>query len=357
MAGFFDDKVIPTPPPFSNPLRYEILGLGDVEPNLGVPAVSGYGLVSTITGERSWQLVPPAGPPGPTGPGGPTGPTGGLGPAGPTGPTGDAGPAGTPGVIGPPGPTGPTGGGGLNVDFIDDISAQFNGTTSSFTLQKGGVNLPGTSIASDLVLFVGGAIQQPGAGFTWNSGTSVVTFTSAPTAGFYFVGWVSSPVPSGPTGPTGPVGPTGAGFPSGGIILWSGAIGTIPGGWALCDGGNGTPDLRDRFVVGAGFSYGPGNAGGAAFITLDINQIPTHAHGIGDSGAHYHGPSTQGGFDVRGNADALRVDYNDGPPFNNIIWDLAGGNHNHGGGTFNNGGGGAHENRPPYYALAYIMKL
>jgi len=215
MAGFFDGKVLPNPPPLANPDRYTILGLADTEPNLGIPAADGYGLVSTTDGIRSWQLVPPAGPPGPTGPDGPTGPTGGVGPSGPPGPTGGSGPTGSPGATGAPGPTGPTGGGGLNVDFIDDISAQFNGTTTSFTLQKGGVNLPGTSIASDLVLFVGGAIQQPGVGFTWNSATSVVTFTSAPSAGFYFVGWISSPVASGPTGPTGSTGPTGPTGPAG----------------------------------------------------------------------------------------------------------------------------------------------
>jgi len=43
----------------------------------------------------------------------------------------------------------------------------------------------------------------------------------------------------------------GGGVPVGGIILWSGTIAAIPGNWALCDGNNGTPDLRDRFVVGA----------------------------------------------------------------------------------------------------------
>ena len=50
--------------------------------------------------------------------------------------------------------------------------------------------------------------------------------------------------------------------PSGSIIMWSGSIGSIPAGYYLCDGNNGTPDLRDRFVVGAGNTYAVGNTGG-----------------------------------------------------------------------------------------------
>ena len=51
-------------------------------------------------------------------------------------------------------------------------------------------------------------------------------------------------------------------IPAGGIIMWSGSIGAIPTGYYLCNGSNGTPDLRDRFVVGAGSTYAVGNTGG-----------------------------------------------------------------------------------------------
>jgi hypothetical protein len=57
-------------------------------------------------------------------------------------------------------------------------------------------------------------------------------------------------------------------FPSGGIIIWSGSAVSIPGGWVLCDGLNGTPDLRDRFVVGAGSTYAVGATGGSANAVL-----------------------------------------------------------------------------------------
>ena len=54
-----------------------------------------------------------------------------------------------------------------------------------------------------------------------------------------------------------------ASFPVGGIIMWSGTIAAIPTGWALCNGSNGTPDLRDRFVIGAGSTYAVGATGGS----------------------------------------------------------------------------------------------
>lgn len=275
MAGFFDGKVIPTPPLDADPRRYIVFGLKDAEPNLGVPLVDGYSLVSTAAGVRSWAPVPPAGPPGPTGPigptgntgptgpvgpagpggatgptgptgpsgppgpggggPGPTGPTGATGPAGPggpagpEGPTGPSGPSGTPGPtgaqgpIGPGGPEGPTGpsGGGIYALFLDNISGGFNGSNVTFTLQVGGVNLPATVVSTDLILFVGGSVQQPGSGFTWNptGGVSQVTFTSAPASGSTFVGWVANkdanPGPTGPPGPGGATGPTGPTGPSG----------------------------------------------------------------------------------------------------------------------------------------------
>lgn len=117
--------------------------------------------------------------------------------------------------------------------------------------------------------------------------------------------------------------------PVGGIIMWSGAIANIPWGWALCDGANGTPDLRDRFVVGAGSSYAVGATGGEATHTLTTDEMPTHAHS-------YTVISGQGGT-IAMSGGAIYGSY----PAT----------------TGSAGGGQAHENRPPYYALAYIMKL
>lgn len=81
--------------------------------------------------------------------------------------------------------------------------------------------------------------------------------------------------------------PSSALVPVGGIILWSGSIGSIPANWQICDGTNSTPNLRNRFVVGAGDTYAVDDTGGAA--TIDIQ----HSHGDGTlaaaSDSHNHG--------------------------------------------------------------------
>ena len=123
-------------------------------------------------------------------------------------------------------------------------------------------------------------------------------------------------------------------FVSGMIILWSGAENAIPSGWVLCNGSNSTPDLRDRFVVGAGSAYSVGNTGGSSSVTLTVNQIPAHGHTIPRASG------TETNFDNTG----LRG----GPGYytNTAYWLT----------SYNTGCGQAHENIPPYYALCYIMK-
>jgi hypothetical protein len=87
--------------------------------------------------------------------------------------------------------TGGGGGGGLTgLQEIDDISAGFDGTATTFLLQTAGSNLPAGTSVGQLILVIGGAVQNPGAAFTFNSATSQVTFTSAPLTGRTFIGWV-----------------------------------------------------------------------------------------------------------------------------------------------------------------------
>ena len=164
-------------------------------------------------------------------------------------------------------------------------------------------------------------------------------------------------------------------FPSGIITMWSGSISNIPKGWVLCDGQNGTPDLRDRFIVGAGKSYNVGDTGGANSVTLTVDNLPAHSHTMGSAGSHTHTGSTNSSGShthsySKPSENQLSFGLNQGSLLKNewltattgsagghshSISINSAGSHTH---TINNTGGGkAHENRPPYYALAYIMKL
>jgi len=157
---------------------------------------------------------------------------------------------------------------------------------------------------------------------------------------------------------------TGFGYvPQGGIIMWSGSVADIPTGWAICDGANGTPNLTGRFVVHAdadtGGTYAPDDTGGANTVTLAESQIPTHAHYVNlntnVAGNHQHTYNQTGINNIGVNTFATDS-ANKG--FTTVLTGAAGNHaHNVQGFSNNTGGGGAHENRPPYYALAYIMKL
>ena len=120
--------------------------------------------------------------------------------------------------------------------------------------------------------------------------------------------------------------------PVGTIVIWSGTAADIPSGWQLCDGTNGTPDLRDKFVLGAGENHPVGETGGAEEVTLTISQMPRHGHAV----RVFSNPNTTTGTaPARGNGD-----YTD----NSAAVQPA-------------GSGDPHPNMPPYHALCYIMKL
>lgn len=129
----------------------------------------------------------------------------------------------------------------------------------------------------------------------------------------------------------------GSPLPTGMILMWHGEINAIPHGWALCNGNNGTPDLSNKFVVGVGSDYAVGNTGGGNTVKLEIAQIPLHSHGIPvDTGSG-------GNFGYR--QSMIKTSQTVGGDTNFVTpTDLSGGNE-------------AHENRPPYYALCFIMKL
>lgn len=169
-------------------------------------------------------------------------------------------------------------------------------------------------------------------------------------------------------------------IPVGGIIMWSGTIATIPSGWSLCDGTNNTPDLRNKFIVGAhsdlsgtaksniegasnfnqtGGDISHNHGGNTGNHTLNSSQIPSHYHnykdsyfievnnpGVGSGGAiggvDYVGPTAYKGSG-RSDGDNRYVYYR------NMTTNSTGGQtgHNHSISTDNH--------LPPYFALAYIM--
>ena len=142
--------------------------------------------------------------------------------------------------------------------------------------------------------------------------------------------------------------------------MWSGAANAIPSGWYLCDGNNGTPNLKDRFVVGAGNAYAVNATGGSATVSLSTANLPSHNHSVSlttGSDSHTHsftgalhpsssGPeqNQSGGPEDRSNFNYSRTTGSDSH------------SHSVSGNTGSTGSGSAHENRPPYYALCYIMK-
>lgn len=146
---------------------------------------------------------------------------------------------------------------------------------------------------------------------------------------------------------------TGATFSSGMIILWKGAVGAVPAGFALCNGANGTPDLRDRFIVGAGNLYAVNATGGSADAVV-VSHIhtatststvtdPGHIHGgnvtVGGPSFLYNGSGSQAYSAMPSAVTGITVATatTTSAPSGSVV--------------------GTNANNPLYYALAYIMAL
>lgn len=135
------------------------------------------------------------------------------------------------------------------------------------------------------------------------------------------------------------IGGVSAVIPKGVIVMWSGATSNVPAGWSLCDGSNGTPDLRNRFIVGAGGAYSPSQTGGADTVTLTAEQMPAHTHA-------FAGDDQLATIATKAwSAPGYDADSETGSKWNSAYFN-----------TSSTGGGQAHENRPPYYALCFIIK-
>lgn len=153
-------------------------------------------------------------------------------------------------------------------------------------------------------------------------------------------------------------------IPAGGIFLWSGSIGSIPAGYVLCNGSNGTPDLRDRFVVGAGSTYSVDATGGSANAIVvththtfseTTSVIAAHNHlsyVCDDSATPFYNATAVSGLGTGG------VNQGTGEARNYTSTTSDAGSHSHtvSGTTSSAGNSGTNANLPPYYALCYIMK-
>jgi hypothetical protein len=134
-------------------------------------------------------------------------------------------------------------------------------------------------------------------------------------------------------------------IPAGLITMWSGSIGSIPAGWTLCNGSNGTPDLRDRFVIAAGSTYSVAQTGGSADAIVVTH---THTATVTDPG-HNHNTNSTNVFTGSGSytpAVGGAASYGGMP---NATTGISVTN-------ASAGASGTGANLPPYYALAYIMK-
>lgn len=200
-------------------------------------------------------------------------------------------------------------------------------------------------------------------------------------------------------------------LPTGMIVMWYGSVATIPAGWHLCDGTSGTPDFRDAFVVGAGLNYAPGAFGGFGTQTATTSTSGSHSHSgatgaagaftpsvtLSNQGLHNHGTATQGhaltlaeipNHDHGLGGQGVIVSTTGGLGgaggtfITPITFQAQGGNQAHTHGISDDGshthtataaaapahthtialdGSHAHtaawDNRPPFFALCYIMKL
>lgn len=139
--------------------------------------------------------------------------------------------------------------------------------------------------------------------------------------------------------------------PAGGIIMWSGSVVSIPTGWFLCNGANGTPNLLDRFVVCAGSGYAVGQTGGAADAVVVGHSHTASSNTVDLSHTHswYNTAGTGSSNGYAANDTNNEGAAQTGPMSANAT-------HSHTITVNAAGVSGTNANLPPFYALAYIMK-
>lgn len=321
-----------TYPPTPELWEQALNGKGDAleYDGLNLSLLAGNKKLSTVQiagGEGGVPVPGPEGPPGPQGEPGPPGPEGPPGKDGEPGPQGDPGPAGPqgpqgdkgdPGEQGPAGPkgdqgdAGPAGPQGLQGVKGDPGPAGPQGPPG----EQGPPGPAGKDGAN-------GADGSPGPGVPTGGATGQVL--AKVDGEDYHTEWIDPPEGGGGGSETYLVK-----APVGTIVVWSGLADAIPKGWSICNGENGTPDLRDRFVLGGGGTRAVGETGGEATHQLTVIELPPHSHSL----LTYTPGGNKGGTSYTNTGSV-----------------------NQGQNTGNEGSGSAHNNMPPFYVLVYIMKL
>ena len=141
-------------------------------------------------------------------------------------------------------------------------------------------------------------------------------------------------------------------LPTGMILLWSGSIGSIPSGYLLCDGTNSTPDLRDRFIVGAGSTYSVNQTGGSAdAIVVSHTHTATsvvtdagHTHTVSVANQGSQNGTVSGGGSIPTTSGATLTTASNTTGITVATTNTTAGT------------SGTGQNLPPYFALCYIMK-
>ena len=314
---------------------------------------------------NSSQWVTASGNSGPTGPAGAQGAAGAAGAQGAQGHQGltGSGAQGATGAQGAQGATGSTGAQGATGSGAQGAAgAQGNngaqGATGS-TGAQGSTGSTGAQGAQGHQGNTGSTGAQGAAGAQGSQGHQGNTGSTGAQGNTGGTGAQGSQGHQGNTGSTGAQGGLSTyAVPQGFIGLWSGAANAIPSGWVLCNGSNGTPDLRDRFVVGAGSGYSVGATGGSANATL-----VSHSHGSGTLSAadHTHNfkaSNRAGDEDAWSNTNKAFIGDLDSAAFTqsgtNKIY--GSGSLSVSGSTASQGSSATNANLPPYYALCYIMK-
>lgn len=158
-----------------------------------------------------------------------------------------------------------------------------------------------------------------------------------------------------------------AAVPAGVIVIWSGSSGAIPSGWLLCNGTSGTPDLRDKFIVGAGSAYAVAATGGSANATLVSHSHtititdPGHDHtaNVTDPG-HTHslpGSTSSGGInETQIGVNSTAINATSASNTTGITVDNVASTTGITASSNTQGSSATNANLPPYYALCYIMK-